>query len=137
MATADIAFQPTGEHAPPVIPDFEIVPRKGLIFPAVVLVALLVVIAADKIWPLEFMHIVFGSAWTIIDLFLGFVLGPILGRLSVPARIEMTVRLMPKMVVIMPTVVAATLAAGWQLGVHLGTVQSYYPTHGWVVASYI
>ena len=49
----------------------------------------------------------------------------------------MTVRLMPKMVIIMPTVVAATLAAGWQLGVHLGTVQSYYPTHGWVVASYI
>jgi len=33
--------------------------------------------------------------------------------------------------------VTATLAAGWQLGVHLGTVQSSYPYHGWTVASYI
>ena len=37
----------------------------------------------------------------------------------------------------MPTVVTATLAAGWQLGVHLGTVQSNYYNHGWTVASYI
>src|SRR3954453_24060573 len=131
MATADVAVQPDLGHAPPAIPDFDMVARKGLSFPAVVLVALLVVIAADKIWALEFMHVVFGSAWTIVDLFLGFVLGPILGRLSIPARIEMTTRLMPKMLIIMPTLVAATLAAGWQLGVHLGTVQSYYPTHGW------
>ena len=44
---------------------------------------------------------------------------------------------MPKMVLIMPTVVAVTLAAGWQLGNKLGTVQSSYPLHGWVVASFI
>jgi hypothetical protein len=49
----------------------------------------------------------------------------------------MTTRLMPKMVLIMPTVVTLTLAAGWQLGVHLGTVDSSYPLHGWLVASYI
>jgi hypothetical protein len=44
---------------------------------------------------------------------------------------------MPKMVLIMPTVVTVTLAAGWQLGVYLGTVQSSHPLHGWIVASYI
>jgi hypothetical protein len=49
----------------------------------------------------------------------------------------MTTRLMPKMVLIMPTVVTLTLAAGWQLGIHLGTVDSSYPLHGWLVASYI
>jgi hypothetical protein len=31
----------------------------------------------------------------------------------------------------------AQLAAGWQLGNKLGTVQSTYFNHGWVVASYI
>jgi hypothetical protein len=41
------------------------------------------------------------------------------------------------MVLIMPTVVTMTLAAGWQLGVHLGTVESSYPNHGWTVASFI
>ncbi|HVT00544.1 MAG TPA: hypothetical protein VHE08_08520 [Solirubrobacterales bacterium] len=123
--------------AAPTIPDFEIVPRLGLIGVAVVFAGLVVAIAVNELWPLEFFHIAFGAAWTIIDLFLGFVLGPILGRLSVPARIEMTTRLMPKMVLIMPTVVTATLAAGWQLGHLLGTVDSGYYNHGWIVASYI
>jgi hypothetical protein len=131
-----------GTAAPPppgpiAIPDFEIVPRLGLIPVAIVFAGLVVAIAVNELWPLTFFHVAFGAAWTIIDLFLGFVLGPILGKLSVPARIEMTTRLMPKMVLIMPTVVTATLAAGWQLGHFLGTVDSGYYNHGWIVASYI
>ncbi len=127
------------EGAPPGIerPDFEIVPRRGLIVVAVVLVALIVAIAVDKVWPLTFFHVAGGAAWTIIDLFLGLVLGPIMGHMSVPARIEFTTRLMPKMVLIMPAVVTMTLAAGWQLGAKTGTILSSYPHHGWVVASFI
>jgi hypothetical protein len=119
------------------IPDFQIVPRMGLILVAVVLVCLIVAIAANKLWPLTFFHVAFGAAWTIIDLFLGLVLGPIMGKMSVPARVEFTTRLMPKMLLIMPTVVTATLAAGWQLGVKTGNVLSISQNHGWVVASYI
>jgi hypothetical protein len=118
-------------------PDFEVVPLKGLPFVALAFGLLIAAIAANRFWPLEFLHVVAGAAWTIIDLFLGFVLGPIMGRLSIPARIEFTTRLMPKMLLIMPTVVTITLAAGWQLGNFLGTVQTSYPHHGWVVASYI
>jgi len=117
--------------------DFEIVPLKGLPIVAVAFVALIVAIAANKLWPLEFLHVVFGAAWTIIDLFVGLVIGPILGSLSIPARVELTKRLMPKMVLIMPTVVTITLAAGWQLGHLLGTVDSSYVHHDWIVASYI
>jgi hypothetical protein len=127
-------------HAPPhglEIPDFQIVPRAGLAIAAVVLVALIAAIAVNDLWPLTFFHVAFGAAWTIIDLFLGFVLGPIMGQMPVPARIQFTTRLMPKMVVIMPIVVTATLAAGWQLGVHEGTVLTSYSHHGWVVASFI
>jgi hypothetical protein len=118
-------------------PSFEVVPRKGLIGVAIVLAAVIAAIAANKLWPLAFLHFVGGASWTVIDLFLGFVLGPIMGKLSIPARIEFTTRLMPKMVLLMPTIVTATLAAGWQLGVHLGTVQSNYYNHGWTVASFI
>jgi hypothetical protein len=132
---------PAAATAPPPgaiqVPDFEIVPRLGLIPVAIVFAGLVVAIAVNELWPLEFFHVVFGASWTVIDLFLGFVLGPILGRLSVPARIEMTARLMPKMVLIMPTVVTATLAGGWQLGHKLGTVNSSYYHHSWIVASYI
>jgi hypothetical protein len=137
MAEAAIQARSIPAEAAQAGPEFEIIPRKGLPIVAVVLGLLVAAIAVNKFWPIEFLHVVFGAAWTIIDLFLGFVIGPILGRLSVPARIELTTRLMPKMVLIMPTVVTVTLAAGWQLGTLLGTVQSTYYNHSWVVASYI
>jgi len=118
-------------------PEFEIVPRRGLLIVAAAMVMLIIGIAINKLWFLVFLHVAFGAAWTIIDLFLGLVLGPIMGRLSVPARIEFTTKLMPKMVLIMPTVVTVSLAAGWQLSTKLGTNLSANPMHGWIVASFI
>lgn len=123
--------------APIPRPDFEIVPRRGLILVAIAAILVIAAIAANKLWPLEFLHVAGGAAWTIIDLFLGLILGPIIGRMSIPARVEFTTRLMPKMVLIMPTVVTMTLAAGWQLSTKLGTNLTSYPNHGWVVASMI
>jgi hypothetical protein len=140
---ADTAIQvptaPSEAAAPPAFerPDFEVVPRQGLVIVAVAAVLLIVAIAVNKLWPLMFLHVAGGAAWTVIDLFLGLVLGPIMGRMSIPARIEFTTRLMPKMLLIMPTVVTLTLAAGWQLGVHEGTVLTSYHNHAWVVASFI
>jgi hypothetical protein len=118
-------------------PDFQIVPRAGLPIVAFVIVLLIVAIAVNDKWPLMFLHVVAGASWTIIDLFLGFVIGPMLGKLSIPARVEVTSRLMPKMVLIMPTVVAVTLAAGWQLATNLGDNLTGFQFHGWVVASFI
>jgi hypothetical protein len=118
-------------------PDFQIVPRAGLPIVGVILVLLIVAVAVDDTWPLMFLHVVGGASWTIIDLFLGFVIGPILGTLSIPARIELTTRLMPKMVLIMPTAVAVTLTAGWQLATKLGDNLTGFQFHGWVVASFI
>ncbi|MDA8038834.1 MAG: hypothetical protein M0Z69_06670 [Actinomycetota bacterium] len=116
---------------------FQIVPLRGLPAVGVVLVGLVVAIATNRLWALDFFHVVSGGMWTALDLFLGFVLGPILGRLSIPARAELTSRLMPKMVLIMPTLVVCTLAAGWQLARHIGDIQATYSHHAWVVASFI
>jgi hypothetical protein len=129
-----------GAHAgaPPLkIPQFNIVPRVGLAISGVLMALLIAAIAVNSRWPLEFFHVSGGAAWTIIDLFLGLILGPIIGMMSPQARVEFTTRLMPKMVVIMPTVVTITLAAGWQLSTKLGTNLTSYPEHGWVVASFI
>ena len=122
-------------HAPPL--EFEIVPRRGLLIAGAAMVMLIIGIALNALWFLVFLHVAFGAAWTIIDLFLGLVLGPIMGRLSIPARIEFTTKLMPKMVLIMPTVVTVSLAAGWQLSTKLGTNLGANPMHGWIVASFI
>jgi hypothetical protein len=137
MATAAVAAAPGEIHAPPPIPEFEIVPKKGLPIVGVVLVGLIAAVLSDKPWPVEFFHVAFGAIWTAFDLFLGLVLGPILGRLAIPARIEMTTRLMPKMVLIMPTVVICTLVAGWQLGGFVGPIYSGAPHHDLIVASYV
>ncbi|MDA8296784.1 MAG: hypothetical protein M0004_09400 [Actinomycetota bacterium] len=120
----------------PALP-FEVVPRKGLPIVAVVLVGLVVAVATNTLWSIDFFHVVSGGLWTGIDLFVGFVIGPILGRLSIPARVEFTKRFMPKMVLIMPTLVICTLTAGWQLARHIGDLNAGAPTHGWLVASFI
>lgn len=120
-----------------VRPQFAIVPLGGLPAVGLILVGLVVAIATNRVWALDFFHVVAGALWTSLDLFLGFVIGPILGRLSIPARVEFTTRLMPKMVLIMPTAVVCTLAAGWQLARLLGNLNAASPNHGWIVASFI
>jgi hypothetical protein len=131
------AAPPKPMGGPPPIPEFSIVPVRGIPIAAALLIGLIVAIATNNLWALTFFHVGGGGLWTSIDLFLGLIIGPILGRLSVPARIEFTVRLMPKMVVIMPTLVAMTLGAGFQLARHLGNLNANYPHHGWLVTSYI
>ncbi len=124
-------------HPPIEIPEFRIVPPIGLAVSAIAIVYAIVAIAVNTEWPLQFLHVVGGASWTIVDLFMGLIIGPILGSMPVPARVQLSARLMPKMVVLMPTVVLMTLAGGWQLATKLGTNLTSYPQHGWVVASMI
>src|SRR5438094_678228 len=114
----------------------QVVPLKAIPVVAVVLAALVGVIAADWAWGLTFFHVVGGGLWTAIDLFFGFMVGPIIARLSVEARMDFSARFMPKMLLLMPTLVVCTMASGWQPGHHLGFTDASYFRHGCVVASY-
>ncbi|MGC8499114.1 MAG: hypothetical protein ACP5OV_06430 [Acidimicrobiales bacterium] len=118
-------------------PHIEVVPRRGLPFVAAALVFVVVAIATNSLWMLMFSHVVGGAMWTALDLFLGLILGPIMGHLSPPARTEFAARLMPKMVLIMPTVVAMNLAAGFQMALRLGFLRTGSPNHAWLIASMI
>jgi hypothetical protein len=44
---------------------------------------------------------------------------------------------MPKMLLIMPTLVTMTLASGWQLARLVGNLELAYPKHWWLTASFI
>jgi len=118
-------------------PPASIVPLAGLPIVGVVIAFLIVSIAGNWLWALEFYHVAGGGLWTAIDLFVGLVIGPILGRLSVQARAEFSAWFMPKMLLIMPTLVTMTLGSGFQLARHLGYLDASYPRHAWVVASFI
>jgi hypothetical protein len=121
----------------PAKPKLQIVPLRGLPIVAVVIAGLVAAIATNKLWPLEFYHVVGGGLWTALDLFLGLVIGPIMGKMSVAARMEFSSRFMPKMLLIMPTLVTMTLASGWQLARLLGNLNPAYAQHGWIIASFI
>jgi len=130
------------EHGIPVTaagerPAFAIVPSRGLPVVGIVLAGLVVSIQGNWTWALDFYHVVGGGLWTGVDLFLGFVIGPTMRRLSIPARIELTTKLMPKTLLIMPTLVTMTLASGFQLARINGMLDGSYGRHAWVVASMI
>jgi hypothetical protein len=112
------------------------VPVSGLPIVAVVVGGLIAAIATNSPWALDFFHVAGGGIWTALDLFIGLVLGPILGRLSIPARVELTKKLMPKLVLIIPTLVTMTLASGFQLARYNGFLDTSYGRHAWVVASF-
>src|SRR5438094_1939837 len=114
-----------GTAVPPTI-----VPLAGIPIVVAVLGALVAAIASNKLWALDFFHVAGGALWTSVDLFVGFVIGPILRRMSVQARVEFSSRFMPKMVLLMPTLVIVTLASGFQLARYLGTLTSAAPGHG-------
>jgi hypothetical protein len=117
--------------------EVKIVPLAGLPIVAIVVVGMIVAIATNSQWGLDFYHVVGGGLWTAIDLFLGLVLGPIMGSMPLAARFELSSRLMPKLLLIMPTVVTMTLGSGFQLARELGNLTPTSPTHNWLLASYI
>lgn len=117
-------------------PKIQVVPLRGLPISALAVVVVVVAIAGNWQWALVFCHVVGGGLWTGIDLFVGLVIGPILGRLSVPARAEFSARFMPKMVIIMPTVVMMTLATGFQVARKMGNLYVKSPNHSWLIVSF-
>ena len=102
------------------------------------LVAIGVMIAAivshDR-WFLNFVHVMCGVLWTGIDLFMGFIVGPILRRIDVAARREVIVRLVPRTLFLMPTLAIITGTSGWYLAKDLGYLQLPWPQFGWVAAA--
>jgi hypothetical protein len=117
-------------------PKIQVVPLKGLPVVGLIVIFVGLAIGANWQWALDFNHVVGGGLWTGIDLFVGLVIGPILGRLSIPARAEFAARFMPMMVIIMPTVVLMTLATGFQIARHLGNLSVNSPNHGWLIVSF-
>jgi len=134
--SVDVVSHVAGDGPPTERPKIPIVPVRGLPVSAAMVVLVIVAIATDNKWALFFCHVVGGGLWTGVDLFVGLVIGPILGRLSIQSRAEFTARFMPKMVIIMPTVVMMTLATGFQIARKLGNLTVSSPNHAWLIVSF-
>ena len=108
-------------------------------------------IMAANLWLLNFIHVFSSLLWTGVDLFMGFVLGPILRRVDLSVRREIVRRLTPRTLFLMPTVSIISGTTGWFLAVQLGyTALDWpavlevarenaraWPAYGWVAAALV
>jgi len=102
------------------------------------LLALAVMVAAIQIgnfWFLNFVHVSSSLLWTGIDLFMGFVLGPILRRADLAVRRDVVRQLTPRTLFLMPTISIIAGTTGWFLAVRLGYTAMPWPQFAWVAAA--
>jgi hypothetical protein len=97
--------------------------------------AMIAVIVIGDLWLLTFVHVLTSLLWTGIDLFMGFVLGPILRRTGLPVRREIARRLTPRTLFLMTTVSIISGTTGWFLAVALGYTALDWPAYAWVAAA--
>lgn len=127
MATGAAAMTPGVE-----VPRISVRENWWIVIPIGVLVA---AIQSNDRWFLNYVHVFTGILWTGTDIFMGFILGPILRGVSFQARREIVVRLMPRMVFYMPTMSVVTTTAGFVLAYRMGFFDWPAPHVYWVWAA--
>lgn len=106
-----------------------------LIWASLALAAMGAAIVRENIALLNFIHVMFGVLWTGIDLFMGFVLGPILRRLPADSKRAVVMALVPRTLILMPVLSAVTATSGWFLARQMGFLDLAYPQFLWVAGS--
>jgi hypothetical protein len=92
-------------------------------------------ILSPSLWLLDFVHVMAGALWTGIDLFMGFVIGPVLRRVSLDTRRAMIAGIIPRTLILMPALSTITSTAGWFLAQRMGFLNLGYPEFWWVIAA--
>jgi len=87
---------------------------------AVPLVALAYGLTAGSVQQLTYVHVMAGVLWSGIDLFMGLVLGPVVGGLAVKQRAAVFRRLTPKTTFLLPSLALVTIFGGVTLARRLG-----------------
>jgi hypothetical protein len=123
-------MQQTGTP-PPLPPTISLRANLWIIIPIGALVA---AILTANVFLLNYVHIFSSIPWTGTDIFMAFLLGPVLRNVSLSTRREVISWLMPKMVFFMPTVSAVTTTAGYFLASKMGLITLSSPTVYWILA---
>ncbi len=101
----------------------------AIAFPA----ALLIALGAHDLYLLNWIHVLSGALWTGADLFMGFILGPVMRRLEPSVRAGVIAYLVPRTLLFFPMVSLTAGTAGWFLAVKLGLLASGNPLRPWVI----
>jgi uncharacterized membrane protein len=98
------------------------------------IVALIAAVLTTNFLLLNYVHVFTSMLWTGTDIFMAFLLGPVLRNVSLSTRKEVIFWLMPKMIFYMPTVSAVTTTAGYFLALRLGLFSLHPPVVYWLFA---
>jgi uncharacterized membrane protein len=120
----------TVQQQPPP-PKISLLPNLWVIIP---IVAVVVAIISANLLLLNYIHVFTAILWTGTDIFMAFLLGPVLRNVSLATRKEVISWLMPKMVFFMPTVAAVTTTAGYFLASKMGLITLSPPVVYWISA---
>ncbi len=118
----------TVQQQPPP-PKISILPNLWVIIP---IIAVVVAILSANLLLLNYIHVFTAILWTGTDIFMAFLLGPVLRNVSLTTRKEVISWLMPKMVFYMPTVAAVTTTAGYFLASKMGLITLSPPVVYWI-----
>jgi len=102
-----------------------------LLFPAAMGLAM----ALDSLYLLNWVHVLSGVLWTGADLFMGFILGPVLRSLDIHVRTAVIAYLVPRTLLYFPVVALTAGTAGWSLAGHLGYTNPGGPLFFWAALS--
>ncbi len=105
----------------------------SLAFPVVLIVAL----ATANFALLNWIHVLSGTLWTGADIFMGFMLGPVMRRLAPPQRGAVIAYLVPRTLLYFPAVSFTTSIGGWCLAAKLGYLMPSAPQFAWAVAALV
>ncbi len=78
-----------------------------------------------------------GVLWTGADIFLGFILGPVMRRLEISQRTAVIEYLVPRTLLYFPAVSLTTGTAGWYLASWLGMLNAGNPQVPWVMTALV
>jgi hypothetical protein len=87
------------------------------------ILALAATLVTNDVRHLTYVHVMAGVLWTGIDLFMGLIIGPVVGGMDPERRAGFFRRFTPKMTFLMPVLSAVTVVGGIVLAQRLG----YFP----------
>jgi uncharacterized membrane protein len=105
----------------------------ALVFPLIMVVAL----ARHDVRLLNWIHVLSGILWTGADIFLGFILGPVMRKLEIPQRTAVIAYLVPRTLLYFPAVSLTTGTAGWFLASWLGMTVPGSAQFPWIIAALV
>ena len=102
-----------------------------LLFPG----ALVLALGLGSLYLLNWVHVLSGVLWTGADLFMGFIVGPVIRSLDMRGRMAVISYLVPRTLLYFPAVALTAGTAGYFLATRLGYTNPASPFFFWAMVA--